>query len=85
MRTYRWGWDNPSWPHFSVEVPDDSELAIATTMYEVVDNPGLAHLPALSSAKVITVKLVFIDPAEDADALFDVVRPSLSVIEREKA
>ena len=60
MRTYRWGFEGDSMPHFTVEVPDVSELAAATTEYEVTD-----VIPGVHSVRVITVKLVFLDDLED--------------------
>jgi len=67
MRTYKWGWEDDSWPHFSVDVPDGSELAIATTEYERTDRPTIPF----AVVRVITVKLVFIDldPEEQGEAI----------------
>jgi hypothetical protein len=63
MRTYKWGWEDDSWPRFSVEVPDGSELAIANTEYEVTEFSAAQ----LRVARIVTVKLIFIDPQEDMD------------------
>lgn len=60
MRTYTWGFDGG--PNFKVEVPDDSELAAASTQYEDLIHPSGSTL----HRKVLTVKLYFID-AEDIE------------------
>jgi len=62
MRNYRWGFEGDSMPRFTVEVPDTSELAAATTEYEVAD-----VIPGVHNVRVITVKLVFIDDLEDSE------------------
>ncbi len=60
MRTYAWGFDTG--PRFTVEVPDDCELAAASTQYEGIDHPSGRTI----FTRVVTVKLYFID-AEDIE------------------
>jgi hypothetical protein len=64
-RSYRWAWENESWPAFVVEVPDDSEVMVAETTYEA-SLPNNSVYP--SNARAVTVKLVFIDSDADEDS-----------------
>jgi hypothetical protein len=71
VRTYAWGFDTG--PQFKVEVPDDCELAAASTQYEGIDHPSGRTI----HTRVVTVKLYFID-SDGLDPGPE--RPALTVI-----
>lgn len=62
MRQYRVAWGE-AWPTFTVEVPDDAELAVLEASFEAgSDYPAdIAKLFPRPPGKTIYIKLMFLD------------------------